>query len=200
MASSAQNVLICAQNCNDNICDAFTGEVSVEMLSSIHVEHVIIGHSERRTLYNEDDAMLLKKVRLALSNNIIPIFCCGEPLKIRKDQKQNEYVINQLAGTVCQLSESEMEKCIIAYEPIWAIGTGETATAAQAQDMHLALRNAIATHFSEALSSSIPILYGGSVKPGNAQELFGQPDVDGGLVGGASLNVDDFLAIINSFN
>jgi len=189
---------IAAQNCYSKRGGAYTGEVSVEMLQSIGVEYCIVGHSERREYFGESNQMLADKVNLCLEYNITPIFCCGEPLPIREANKQNEYVATQLKESLFHLDEAQIQQVIIAYEPIWAIGTGVTASTAQAQEIHQYLRSVIASQYSADVADNISILYGGSVKAGNAAELFAAPDVDGGLVGGASLVADDFIKIIQA--
>lgn len=190
---------VSAQNCAAEAKGAYTGEVSAEMIKSTGAGYVILGHSERREYYGENSETLNKKVDLALENGLIPIYCCGEALEIRESGTQNEYVINQLKDTVFKLSEEDFKKIIIAYEPIWAIGTGKTATAEQAQQMHKALREAIAVAYSPEVADETSILYGGSCKPSNAKELFANPDVDGGLIGGASLTASDFMGIVEAF-
>ena len=190
-------VAVAAQNCYSKKSGAYTGEISVEMLNSIGVKYVVLGHSERREYFNEDNAMLASKVNIALAYNIQPIFCCGEALAIREAETQNEFVGKQLAESLFHLSADELQKVIIAYEPIWAIGTGKTASSQQAQDMHQHIRQVLAKQYGELVANNISILYGGSVKGNNAVELFAQPDVDGGLVGGASLNATEFTAIMN---
>ncbi len=190
---------VSAQNCAAEAKGAFTGEVSAEMVKSTGAEYVILGHSERREYYGETSEILNKKLALALANGLTPIYCCGEPLEVREAGKQNEFVKNQLEETIFQLPESEFKKLVIAYEPIWAIGTGKTATSAQAQEIHAFIRSAIAEKFGSETAESISILYGGSAKPDNAPELFANKDVDGGLIGGASLKAEDFLGIINAF-
>lgn len=187
-----------AQNCHHKTAGAYTGEVSVEMLQSIGVNYCVIGHSERREYNGETNAMLADKVNLCLETGITPIFCCGEPLGIREAGTQNEFVAAQLKESLFHLPADRMKGIIIAYEPIWAIGTGKTASTEQAQEIHQFLRSVIADKYGAALANEIPILYGGSVKAGNAAELFACPDVDGGLVGGASLVAKDFIAIINA--
>lgn len=193
-----QHVFIAAQNCYSKKSGAYTGEVSVEMLTSLGVDHVVLGHSERREYFAESNKFLADKVDIALEYRITPIFCCGEPLGIREAGTQNEYVAKQLEESLFHLDEEAIQKAVIAYEPIWAIGTGKTATSAQAQEMHAYLRQVFASKYGEAVAGNISILYGGSVKAANANEIFGQPDVDGGLVGGASLIADEFAAIINA--
>ncbi len=190
---------VSAQNCAAEASGAYTGEVSAEMIKSTGAGYVILGHSERREYYGENSEILNKKVALALENGLTPIYCCGEALEIRESGTQNEYVINQLKDTVFKLSEEDFKKIIIAYEPIWAIGTGKTATAEQAQEMHKALREAIAEAYSAEIADNTSILYGGSCKPSNAKELFANPDVDGGLIGGASLTSADFMGIVTAF-
>ncbi len=187
-----------AQNCHHKTAGAYTGEVSVEMLQSIGVNYCVIGHSERREYNGETNAMLAEKVNLCLETGITPIFCCGEPLNIREAGTQNEFVAAQLKESLFHLPAESMKGIIIAYEPLWAIGTGKTATTAQAQEIHQFLRSVIADQYGETLANEIPILYGGSVKANNAVELFACPDVDGGLVGGASLVASDFIAIIKA--
>ncbi|WP_160715735.1 triose-phosphate isomerase [Chitinophaga solisilvae] len=191
---------VAAQNCASEKAGAFTGEVSAEMLQSVGVDYVIIGHSERREYFNETNAILAKKVDLALANGLKPIFCCGEPLAVRQAETQNEYVAKQLEESLYHLTAEQLKQVVIAYEPIWAIGTGLTASAGQAQDMHAFIRGQIANKFGREAALHLTILYGGSAKPGNAAELFANPDVDGGLIGGASLVAADFAAIISSLS
>lgn len=193
------NFYVAAQNCHQKLSGAYTGEVSVGMLKSIGVKYVILGHSERREYFHEDDALLLAKAKTVLDNGLLPIFCCGEPLEIRKSGNHVDYVASQLNNSILTLTAEEMSKVIIAYEPIWAIGTGETASPDQAQEMHLAIRNLIAKTFDTDLANNISILYGGSVKASNAVEIFAKSDVDGGLVGGASLSAAEFTQIIHAF-
>ena len=192
------NFYTAAQNCAAEKAGAYTGETSCEMLHSIGLQYVVIGHSERREYNNETNEILTKKVNLALENNLKPIFCCGEALDIREADTQNEFVEKQLEASLFHLSASQIENFVIAYEPIWAIGTGKTATSAQAQEMHAHIRSVFANKYGEAIANTISILYGGSVKAANAVEIFSQPDVDGGLVGGASLVATEFVTIINS--
>lgn len=191
------NIGLSSQNCASEEKGAYTGEVSAEMLANIGVEYAIIGHSERREYFDEFDEILLKKVKLALANGIVPIFCVGEELFFRESGDHLDYVCAQL-DAICELSDDDFEKIIIAYEPIWAIGTGKTATSLQAQEMHAHIRNVLADKFGEKAEKT-SILYGGSCKPSNAKEIFAQPDVDGGLIGGAALNADDFIAIAKAF-
>lgn len=193
-----QRIHVAAQNCYSKVSGAYTGEVSVEMLKSIGVPYVILGHSERREYFKESDKELSDKVDLCFEYGLKPIFCCGEPLEIREAGTQNSFVENQLKESLFHLSGERLTDFVIAYEPIWAIGTGKTATSAQAQEMHAHIRNVLAAKYGEQVASSISILYGGSVKAANAKEIFGQPDVDGGLVGGASLNAAEFTVIANS--
>lgn len=189
-------VYLGAQNCHHEASGAYTGEVSAAMLKSAEVNYVIIGHSERREYFKEDDAMLAKKVNQALVNGMQVIFCCGEPLEIRDANTQNAHVESQIKAGLFHLSEEQFKHIVIAYEPIWAIGTGRTATAAQAQDMHAHIRSVVAAQYGQETADATSILYGGSCKPSNAVELFGNPDVDGGLIGGAALKAADFLGII----
>jgi triosephosphate isomerase (TIM) len=188
---------VAAQNCSQHKAGAYTGETSAEMLTSIGVQYVILGHSERREYFNEGNQLLADKLNIALSYGLTPIFCCGEPLSIREAEAQNSYVEVQLRESLFHLSAADLLKIVIAYEPIWAIGTGKTATAEQAQDMHSHLRSVLAKQYGDAVANNISILYGGSVKGSNAAEIFGKPDVDGGLVGGASLKADEFIQVIN---
>lgn len=195
---NVRNYFIAAQNCSQHASGAYTGEVSAEMLKSIGIKYCIVGHSERREYFNETNAQLAEKINLLLKNDIIPVFCCGEPLNIREAGTQDAHVEKQVEESLFHLSADDVQRIIIAYEPIWAIGTGKTATTAQAQEMHASLRKVIAKKYGEDIASQVSILYGGSVKANNAGEIFGSPDVDGGLVGGASLIAKDFIQIINS--
>jgi triosephosphate isomerase len=192
------NYFASAQNCYNKKSGAYTGEVSAEMLASIDIQYCVVGHSERREYFNESNQMLAEKLNLCLENKIIPIFCCGEPLQVREAGTQNSYVEVQLRESLFHLSAEQLQKIVIAYEPIWAIGTGKTATTAQAQEIHAYLRSVLAVQYGHDVANNISILYGGSVKANNAKELFGSPDVDGGLVGGASLIAADFIEIIRS--
>ncbi len=192
------NVFVAAQNCHQNSNGAYTGEISAPMYSSVGVNHIVIGHSERREYFAESDALLAEKVNAVLANNSTPIFCCGEPLAIREAETQNAFVETQLINSLFHLSLEQLLKVVIAYEPIWAIGTGKTASSAQAQEIHAFIRSVLATKYGTDIANQISILYGGSVKAANAVELFSQPDVDGGLVGGASLIATEFTAIINA--
>jgi triosephosphate isomerase (TIM) len=189
---------IAAQNCSHKQSGAYTGEVSVEMLRSIGIDYCIVGHSERREYFGETNQMLMEKVNLCLAQGIFPIFCCGEALEIREEGNQNEFVRQQLEESLFHLSEDEIKNIIIAYEPIWAIGTGKTASTEQAQQMHLFIRSVLEEKWGQGIAGQITILYGGSVKASNAKELFSSKDVDGGLVGGASLNGPEFIQIINA--
>jgi triosephosphate isomerase len=192
-------VHIAAQNCSHKDKGAYTGEISVDMIKSVGAEYVIIGHSERREYFKEDAAMLAAKVDLALSRELTPIFCCGEPLEVRQKEKHLGLIEEQISQSLFHLDKDQMRKVVIAYEPVWAIGTGVTATSEQAQEMHAFIRGLLAKQFGDAVAQQIPILYGGSVNAKNAAELFANKDVDGGLVGGASLKAEDFLTIIRSF-
>ena len=193
-----KNYYAAAQNCHHKKSGAFTGEVSVEMLHSLKITYCVVGHSERREYFAETNAILAEKVNLCLGNFITPVFCCGEALAIREAGTQNEFVAQQLKESLFHLTADQIKTIVVAYEPIWAIGTGKTATTEQAQEMHAYLRSIIAGQYSVAVANEVPILYGGSVKANNARELFSCPDVDGGLVGGASLVAADFIEIIRS--
>lgn len=195
---SKNNFYLSAQNCYTKKSGAYTGEVSAEMLKSIEVTYVILGHSERREYFNESNAMLAEKVNICFEYGLKPIFCCGEALEIREAGTQNSYVEKQLKESLFHLSAEQLTGFVVAYEPIWAIGTGKTASSEQAQEMHAHLRSVFTSKYGEEVASTISILYGGSVKAANAKEIFGQPDVDGGLVGGASLNAAEFTTIANS--
>jgi triosephosphate isomerase (TIM) len=192
-------VNVAAQNCAAEAKGAFTGEVSAAMVKSTGANYVILGHSERREYYGETSEILNKKVALVLANGLTPIFCCGEALSIRQAETHNEYVKQQLVETIFNLSAEDFKKIVIAYEPIWAIGTGVTASSEQAQDMHANIRAAITEKFGEEIAEGTSILYGGSCNAKNAKELFANKDVDGGLIGGASLKAEDFIQIINGF-
>lgn len=192
------NYAIAAQNCSNKKSGAYTGEVSVEMLDSIGIRYCIIGHSERREYYGETNQVLMEKTDLCLAQGITPIFCCGEALEIREKDGQNEFVRRQLEESLFHLSDNQIKNIVIAYEPIWAIGTGKTATTEQAQQMHEAIRSVLAEKWGSQVAQEITILYGGSVKAANAAELFSCPDVDGGLVGGASLIATEFIEIIKA--
>lgn len=189
---------VAAQNCYTQSSGAFTGEVSAVMLNSIGVDYVIIGHSERREIFGEDNKMLSQKVDVCFSNNLKPIFCCGEPLHIRENNTQNEYVEKQIRESLFHLESDKLKDFVVAYEPIWAIGTGKTASSHQAQEMQAHIRKIFEEKYGNTIAESISILYGGSVKGNNAKEIFEKPDVDGGLVGGASLIIAEFSSIIKS--
>jgi triosephosphate isomerase len=192
------NFALAAQNCSDKVSGAFTGEISAQMLQSIGVQYVLVGHSERRQYFNETNALLAEKINTALANGVSPIFCCGESLEQRQNEDYIGFVKNQLTESLFHLSEEQLKLVVIAYEPIWAIGTGLTASAEQAQDMHAALRAHIASKYGAEAADEISILYGGSVTAASAPELFAAPDIDGGLVGGASLKSREFTNIIKA--
>lgn len=198
IAEKQDNYAIAAQNCHHKKSGAYTGEVSADMLRSVDVQYCLVGHSERREYFHETHQELAEKVSLLMEQDITPVFCCGEPLEIREQNTQNGFVSTQLQESLFHLSSDQAAKLIIAYEPIWAIGTGKTASTAQAQEIHAHIRSVLAGKYGEQVAGIIPILYGGSVKAGNARELFSQPDVDGGLVGGASLIAADFAEIIKA--
>ena len=189
---------VLAQNMNASESGAFTGEISAAMLNSIGINKVILGHSERRAYYNETDAGLKQKVETALTHDIEVVFCFGEELNERKAGSHFDVVQSQLETALFDLNPAQWSKIILAYEPVWAIGTGETASPEQAQEMHAFIRGIIASKYGQELADDVSILYGGSVKPANASAIFSQPDVDGGLIGGAALNAEDFTAIIQS--
>lgn len=197
--NTPDHVAIGGQNMSDKESGAFTGEISASMLLSIGVSYVVIGHSERREYFQETNKILKEKLRTALAHGITPIFCCGEGLDIRKDGSHVAHVLDQIKESFEGFEGTEVAKMVIAYEPIWAIGTGETASPEQAQEMHAAIRAHLNEAYGSEVGEGMSILYGGSVKPANAREIFGQKDVDGGLVGGASLNADSFAEIVNSF-
>ncbi|GAB5400578.1 MAG: triose-phosphate isomerase [Aureisphaera sp.] len=203
---SAYNLLkntpiqVAAQNMHQESNGAYTGEVSAQMLKSVGVETVILGHSERRAYFGEDNALLGKKVSAALENEMKVIFCFGEELNERKENRHFDVVKQQLEEGLFHISKDDWKQIVLAYEPVWAIGTGETASPAQAQEMHHFIRQTIVGAYDESIANEVSILYGGSVKPNNAAEIFGKPDVDGGLIGGASLKAEDFSAIVNAFN
>jgi len=199
-AIDTNKIGVSAQNCADKASGAYTGEVSAAMLASTGAKYVILGHSERRAYYGETDAILKEKVLLALANGLIPIFCVGEVLEEREANKQDEVVKTQIENALFNLSAEEFGKIVIAYEPVWAIGTGKTATSEQAQEMHAYIRKLLVAKYGEKIADETSILYGGSCNAGNAKELFANPDVDGGLIGGASLGVDKFMPIIEAFN
>ena len=188
-----------AENCADKAKGAYTGEVSAEMVKSTGAQYVILGHSERRSYYGETAEILKEKVNLALANGLKVIFCIGEVKEEREAGKQNEVVAAQLAGSLYELTAEQFANIILAYEPVWAIGTGLTATSDQAEDMHAFIRGEIAKQFGAEAAENVSILYGGSCKPSNAKEIFSKPDVDGGLIGGAALKVADFKGIIDAW-
>lgn len=191
-------VKVGAQNCHEEKNGAFTGEVAAGMLASLQVAHVVLGHSERRAQLNEHDALIARKTDRVLENNMQPIFCCGEPLDVREAGNQESYTLSQVTNSLFHLDAGTIKQVVIAYEPVWAIGTGKTATAEQAQKMHRAIRNHLEKQYGAEVAEEVSILYGGSMKPGNAAELLQQPDVDGGLIGGASLKSRDFVDIIRA--
>ena len=196
--SRGTGIAVAAQNCAAEAKGAYTGEVSAKMIASLGVEYVILGHSERREYYGETSQTLNKKMAQAYENNLIPIYCIGEKLEEREAGKHFDVVKAQIEEVVFNLTDEQFDKLIIAYEPVWAIGTGKTATAEQAQEIHAYIRKVLASKFG-AKAENTPLLYGGSCKPSNAKELFAKEDVDGGLIGGAALVADDFLAIGKSF-
>lgn len=192
------NIEVCAQNLHQKNNGAYTGEVSATMLTAIGVNHVLIGHSERRMYFAEDNPILIEKIHTALNNSMTVIYCFGEALENRKNNSYKEFIASQIKEVLFGLDVKAWQKIILAYEPIWAIGTGETATPEQAQEIHSFVRELIKDYYSEDLANTVSILYGGSVKADNAKEIFAQPDVDGGLIGGASLKADDFTQIIQA--
>ena len=194
-----KDIEVVSQNVHQKNNGAYTGEISAKMLSSIGIKTTIIGHSERREYFNETHEILKNKVDTSLENSINIIFCFGEELKDRKNNNHFTIISNQISESLFHLSSSDWDNIILAYEPVWAIGTGETASSDQVQEMHSFIRNFIAQKYSTELAQKISILYGGSVKPNNAKEIFSMEDVDGGLIGGASLNSKDFFSIVNSF-
>lgn len=198
-ATRQHNIEVIAQNMHFAENGAYTGEISAGMLKSIGIQTVILGHSERRAYFNETDEALAKKVDAGLENGMDIIFCFGEELADRKAGNEEAVVESQIKNALFHLGANDFNHIILAYEPVWAIGTGETATPEQAQDMHAFIRKTLASKYGEEVAESVSILYGGSVKPNNAQEIFSKPDVDGGLIGGASLKAEDFYAIVNAF-
>lgn len=193
------SIKLSAQDCSAQSSGAYTGEISPAMLVSSGVEYVIIGHSERRSYHGESNELLNEKVKLALSEGLKPIYCCGEVLEERESGQHFDVIREQIAEGLKGLTEEEMGQVVIAYEPVWAIGTGVVASPAQAQEMHKFIRDLLVELFNDQVADDMTILYGGSCKPSNAQELFANPDVDGGLIGGAALKAEDFLAIVNSY-
>ena len=192
-------VALGAENCADKVKGAYTGEVSAEMVKSTGARYVILGHSERREYYGETAEILKEKVQLALANGLKIIFCCGETLEEREANRQNEVVKNELDGSVFNLTAEEWKNIVLAYEPIWAIGTGKTATSDQAEEMLAYIRSIVAEKYGQAVADETSILYGGSCKASNAPELFSKPNIDGGLIGGASLKCADFKGIIDAW-
>ncbi len=197
--TAGTSIDVAAQNMHQAASGAYTGEVSAAMLEGIGVKTVILGHSERRAYFHETDALLAEKVNVALDNDMHVIFCFGEELEDRKSEAHFDLVTSQLTNGLFHLNASQWANITLAYEPVWAIGTGETASPAQAQEMHAHIRAVLAAKYDDALVQSVSVLYGGSVKPANAKEIFAQTDVDGGLIGGASLKAEDFAAIVNAF-
>ncbi|CAN5788104.1 triose-phosphate isomerase [soil metagenome] len=190
---------LAAQNCHHKDSGAFTGEVSAAMLQSVGCTYVILGHSERRQYFREDNQLLEQKVKAAINQGLIPIFCCGESLEEREQANHFKVIAEQLKEGLFHLSNEDFAQAVIAYEPVWAIGTGKTASSEQAQEVHAYIREQIARHYDAEAAVNTTILYGGSCNPGNARELFSQPDVDGGLIGGASLKARDFVDIVKAF-
>lgn len=195
---AGSGIQLAAQNCSEHEWGAYTGEISAAMIMSIGVPYVIVGHSERRQYFGETHKILAAKVDQALAHGLTPIFCCGEPLEIREAGTHEQLVKSQVEESLFHLSPEAIQKTVIAYEPVWAIGTGKTATSQQAQDMHAVIRTHLAAKYGQPAAEEISILYGGSVKADNAKELFACPDVDGGLVGGASLKSREFVEIVKA--
>ncbi len=198
-ATKGTAINVAAQNLHQAKNGAYTGEISAEMLTDIGIDTVILGHSERRAYFGENDQLLAEKTNAALANKLRVIFCFGEELKERKENKHFDLVESQLTNGLFHLTADQWKDIVLAYEPVWAIGTGETASPEQAQEMHAFIRKIIAAKYGQEVANQVTILYGGSVKPNNAKEIFGKEDVDGGLIGGAALNADDFLAIVKGF-
>lgn len=192
-------VQLAAQNCSEQKNGAYTGEISSEMLASLGLNYVILGHSERRAYYNETDEIINQKIKLAIQNELKPIVCCGEVLEERESNQHFQVVAKQIKGMFEGINTIDFSNVVIAYEPVWAIGTGKTASPEQAQEMHQFIRETIKNSYGAEIANNLTILYGGSCKPANAKELFANSDVDGGLIGGASLKANDFIAIANSF-
>ncbi len=192
------DMTIGAQNCHQAENGAYTGEISAAMLASVKAEYVIVGHSERRAYYAETNALLRDKTLAVLQQGLTVIFCCGENLQERESNRQTEVVAQQLRESLFQLTAEQWQNVVVAYEPVWAIGTGKTATPSQAQTMHGFIRQLIETHYGSDIAQAVPILYGGSCNAANADELFACPDIDGGLIGGASLKAKDFVAIVRA--
>jgi len=196
LLGSGARISLGAQNCSEHESGAYTGEVSASMLKSIGIPYVILGHSERRQYFGEDGKLLAKKIDISLKHGLTPIFCCGEPLDVRESNGHEALVKKQVEESLFHLDQTAIQKIVIAYEPVWAIGTGKTATSQQAQDMHEVIRKHLAGKYGQSVANEISILYGGSVNAANAKELFACPDVDGGLVGGASLKSREFTEVI----
>ncbi len=193
------NIEVIAQNMHFAENGAYTGEISASMLKSVGVTTVILGHSERREYFNETDEILKQKVEAALENNMRVVFCFGEQLEDRKSENHFNIVEGQIKNVLFHLETEAWKNIVLAYEPVWAIGTGETASPEQAQEMHKFIRGLVNSNYNDIVSENVSILYGGSVKPANAKEIFSNPDVDGGLIGGAALNAESFMAIVNAF-
>lgn len=198
-ATTGSNVEVAAQNMHQAKSGAYTGEISAEMLTSVGLKTVILGHSERREYFGETDAILAEKVDAALENKLEVIFCFGEVLEDRKSNNHFNIVESQIKKGLFHLEASAWNNIVLAYEPVWAIGTGETASPEQAQEMHAFIRKIVVNKYNQEIANNVSILYGGSVKPSNAKEIFSKEDVDGGLIGGAALNSEDFVALIKSF-
>lgn len=198
LTQSTENISLAAQNCHQASKGAYTGEISAPMLSTMNVDYVILGHSERRSFFQEDNELLAKKVNAALASGVNVIFCCGEPLEVREEEGQEAYIQQQLEESLFQRVVADLPHIVVAYEPIWAIGTGRTASPTQAQSMHAFIRQLLAKKYGQEAASQVRLLYGGSCKPSNAADLFAQEDVDGALVGGASLQAKDFISIIEA--
>jgi len=196
LINEKQNIFVGAQNCNENKKGAFTGEVSCDMLNSMGVKHIIIGHSERREFYYESDEIIEKKIFQTINNNMSPIFCCGETLEARENNSYFNYVASQIEKSLFGLDSNQISKIIVAYEPIWAIGTGKIPKLKDIEEMHKFIREKINNKYDKIISQNISILYGGSLNSSNAKKIFNLPNVNGGLIGGASLNSDEFLRIV----
>lgn len=191
----SEGIYLAAQNCHEEKKGAYTGEIAATMLAAVGCKYIIVGHSERRQYFAESDSLIGKKINAVLAENMYPILCVGEPLEVREADKQEELVKTQLENGLFHLSETDVRKVVIAYEPVWAIGTGKTASPEQAQDMHAFIRQLLQKKYGKEIADLIPILYGGSCNAANADAIFAKPDVDGGLIGGASLKAADFIAI-----
>lgn len=198
MFAKYEHIFAAAQNCSEHEQGAYTGEVSAKIIASLDVKYIIIGHSERRQYFNESDIILFQKIKQTQQQNLIPIFCCGEPLEIRESNQHFNFIRAQLENCIFHLNENEIKNIVIAYEPIWAIGTGKTATPEQAQEVHAFIRAELEKKYNKEIADNLSILYGGSVSAKTAQDLFFCHDIDGALVGGASLKVDEFVQIIKS--